>query len=195
MQCLYPLAHHTFRVAEVLLRVVPVACFSWRVQGVARLRLCVEGVECVGLETGRRHAAQCCELEESSELLTIAQPLGFASGSSFTMQLLPGCGERELRLDVSVCVVWIPTETVLDRSDFPSSRVVMLDAQRYGPVNCFFTSAPKGFAGRVTSLSCFFLFQCALSDHVEVQTHFLNAFRQAWLASEAFSEGQSQSPL
>ena len=78
MQRLYPLAHCTCRVAEVLLRVVPVAWFSWRVQGVTRLRLCVKGLGCVGFETGRRHAAQRCELKESRELFTTAQPLGFA---------------------------------------------------------------------------------------------------------------------
>ena len=57
-------------------------CCGWSPSGASRdefeeLSVSVSALKCVGLGAGRRHAAQCCELKESSELLTTAQPLGF----------------------------------------------------------------------------------------------------------------------
>ena len=50
---------------------------------------------------------QRCELKESSELLTKVQSLRFVHRLLFHAALaLPGCGERELNLDVAACAVW-----------------------------------------------------------------------------------------
>ena len=63
-----------------------------------RLRLCVEGVERAGLETRRRHVVERTVDDTAiAEIRTLVAP---------SQPLLPGCGERELNLDVSACAVW-----------------------------------------------------------------------------------------
>ena len=107
-----------------------------------------------------------CELKESSQPDDDSATAGIRTAvAPSRCPYFQGVAYRELRLDVSARAVWIPTETVQVLSEFPSSRVVMLDAQRCGPVSwCFLTCSPvqTGICG-----TCNFR-QCLAFRHVSV---------------------------